>query len=28
MIEFPAPILVAVRGQCLGSGLEVALAGG
>ena len=28
MIEFPAPILVAVRGQCLGGGLEVALAGG
>ncbi|MCK6430795.1 MAG: cyclohexa-1,5-dienecarbonyl-CoA hydratase, partial [Burkholderiaceae bacterium] len=27
MIEFPAPILVAVRGQCLGGGLEVALAG-
>ncbi len=28
MVEFPAPILVAVRGQCLGGGLEVALAGG
>ena len=28
MIEFPAPILVVVRGQCLGGGLEVALAGG
>ncbi len=28
MIDFPAPILVAVRGQCLGGGLEVALAGG
>jgi cyclohexa-1,5-dienecarbonyl-CoA hydratase len=28
MIEFPAPILVAVRGQCLGGGLEIALAGG
>ena len=27
MIEFPAPILVAVRGQCLGGGLEVAMAG-
>jgi len=27
MVEFPAPILVAVRGQCLGGGLEVALAG-
>lgn len=26
MIEFPAPILVAVRGRCLGGGLEVALA--
>ena len=25
MLEFPAPILVAVRGQCLGGGLEVAL---
>jgi len=28
MLEFPAPILVAVHGQCLGGGLEVALAGG
>lgn len=28
MVEFTAPILVAVRGQCLGGGLEVALAGG
>jgi cyclohexa-1,5-dienecarbonyl-CoA hydratase len=28
MIDFPAPILVAVQGQCLGGGLEVALAGG
>ena len=28
MLAFPAPILVAVRGQCLGGGLEVALAGG
>lgn len=28
MVEFPVPILVAVRGQCLGGGLEVALAGG
>jgi cyclohexa-1,5-dienecarbonyl-CoA hydratase len=28
MLEFPAPLLVAVRGQCLGGGLEVALAGG
>ncbi|MEP7184143.1 MAG: cyclohexa-1,5-dienecarbonyl-CoA hydratase [Betaproteobacteria bacterium] len=28
MIEFPVPILIAVRGQCLGGGLEVALAGG
>ncbi|MCZ7561743.1 MAG: cyclohexa-1,5-dienecarbonyl-CoA hydratase [Burkholderiaceae bacterium] len=28
MLSFPAPILVAVRGQCLGGGLEVALAGG
>jgi cyclohexa-1,5-dienecarbonyl-CoA hydratase len=27
MVEFPVPILVAVRGQCLGGGLEVALAG-
>jgi cyclohexa-1,5-dienecarbonyl-CoA hydratase len=28
MLDFPVPILVAVRGQCLGGGLEVALAGG
>lgn len=28
MVRFPAPVLVAVRGQCLGGGLEVALAGG
>lgn len=28
MLEFPAPILVAVRGQCLGGGLELALACG
>jgi cyclohexa-1,5-dienecarbonyl-CoA hydratase len=28
MIEFPVPIMVAIRGQCLGGGLEVALAGG
>jgi cyclohexa-1,5-dienecarbonyl-CoA hydratase len=28
MLAFPAPILTAVRGQCLGGGLEVALAGG
>ncbi len=27
MLEFPVPILIAVRGQCLGGGLEVALAG-
>lgn len=27
MVEFPVPILVAVRGQCLGGGLEVAMAG-
>jgi cyclohexa-1,5-dienecarbonyl-CoA hydratase len=27
MLEFPAPIIVAVQGQCLGGGLEVALAG-
>jgi cyclohexa-1,5-dienecarbonyl-CoA hydratase len=27
MLESPAPILVSVRGQCLGGGLEVALAG-
>jgi cyclohexa-1,5-dienecarbonyl-CoA hydratase len=28
MLEYPAPILTVVRGQCLGGGLEVALAGG
>ena len=28
MVEFPLPIGVAVRGQCLGGGLELALAGG
>jgi cyclohexa-1,5-dienecarbonyl-CoA hydratase len=28
LAEFPLPVLVAVRGQCLGGGLEVALAGG
>jgi cyclohexa-1,5-dienecarbonyl-CoA hydratase len=28
LLEFPVPILVAVRGQCLGGGLEIALAGG
>jgi cyclohexa-1,5-dienecarbonyl-CoA hydratase len=28
MLEFPAPVLVAVRGSCLGGGLELALAGG
>jgi cyclohexa-1,5-dienecarbonyl-CoA hydratase len=27
LVEFPAPVMVAVRGQCLGGGLEVALAG-
>ena len=27
MLEWPRPILVAVRGQCLGAGLELALAG-
>ena len=27
MLELPVPILVAVRGRCLGGGLEVALAG-
>lgn len=26
MLEFPVPVLVAVRGQCLGGGLEVAMA--
>jgi cyclohexa-1,5-dienecarbonyl-CoA hydratase len=28
LVEFPVPVLVAVRGQCLGGGLEIALAGG
>ena len=28
MLAFPVPILVVVRGRCLGGGLEVALAGG
>jgi len=28
MLEWPRPILVAVQGQCLGGGLELALAGG
>jgi cyclohexa-1,5-dienecarbonyl-CoA hydratase len=28
LVEFPALVLVAVRGQCLGGGLELALAGG
>jgi cyclohexa-1,5-dienecarbonyl-CoA hydratase len=28
MLEFPAPVLTVVRGQCLGGGLELALAGG
>lgn len=27
MVAFPVPIVVAVRGQCLGGGLEIALAG-
>ncbi|MGE5503927.1 MAG: cyclohexa-1,5-dienecarbonyl-CoA hydratase [Actinomycetota bacterium] len=27
MVEYPVPVLVAVRGQCLGGGLEVAAAG-
>ncbi len=27
MLEWPAPILVAVRGQCLGGGLELAMSG-
>src|SRR5512146_2284127 len=27
MVESPVPLLIAVRGQCLGGGLEVALAG-
>jgi cyclohexa-1,5-dienecarbonyl-CoA hydratase len=28
LAAFPVPVLVAVRGQCLGGGLEIALAGG
>jgi len=28
MLAYPVPVLVAIRGQCLGGGLEVALAGG
>jgi cyclohexa-1,5-dienecarbonyl-CoA hydratase len=28
LVGFPVPVLVAVRGQCLGGGLEIALAGG
>ncbi len=28
LLEFPAPVLVVVRGQCLGGGLELAMAGG
>jgi cyclohexa-1,5-dienecarbonyl-CoA hydratase len=28
LVEFPVPVLVAVRGQCLGGGLELAMAGG
>ncbi len=28
MVDFSVPILLAVRGQCLGGGLEIALAGG
>lgn len=27
MLNYPVPVLVAVRGQCLGGGLEVAMAG-
>ena len=27
LLDFPVPVLVAVRGQCLGGGLELALAG-
>jgi len=27
MLEFPVPIFVAIQGQCLGGGLEVAMAG-
>ena len=28
LVDWPVPVLVAVRGQCLGGGLELALAGG
>jgi cyclohexa-1,5-dienecarbonyl-CoA hydratase len=28
LVEYPAPVPVAVRGRCLGGGLEIALAGG
>lgn len=28
MLDYPVPILLAVQGQCLGGGLEVAMAGG
>jgi cyclohexa-1,5-dienecarbonyl-CoA hydratase len=28
MLEFPVPVMMAVHGQCLGGGLELALAGG
>lgn len=28
LAEFPAPVLVSVRGYCLGGGIEIALAGG
>lgn len=28
LVEYPAPVLVAVKGQCLGGGLELAMAGG
>ncbi len=27
MLEYPVPVLVAIQGQCLGGGLEVAMAG-
>jgi cyclohexa-1,5-dienecarbonyl-CoA hydratase len=27
MLEFPVPVMVAIQGQCLGGGLEVAMAG-
>ena len=27
LLEFPVPVLVAVRGQCLGGGLELAASG-